>query len=331
VAGLVVLIMIGLGVARWRRRRPAAAFAIGWYLLTLLPVLDLVPLAPRALNMADRYAFIPSLGPCWLLAEMGAAGLDRLWPTRRGWAIRGAALAGGLLLAWVGSTLAYTPVWRNNVSLFTRVIRDHPLAAYGHQGLGLALLRAGRPPEAIAALEAAQRLAPNDAMVQLTLARAYVEHGRPQEGLRLLEEAEPRLGDQTAALLTRARLHLLRDEWDAAEGVLLRLLRRFPDHADAHAGLGYVRERRGDLRAAREAYGRAVALRPDLAWALLGLSRTLLELGAVAEAEQAAQAVLALRPGDPAASTLRRLAAAGQRDVSPPRPVRPPSIEETAQ
>ncbi|MBI4737541.1 MAG: hypothetical protein HY766_16015, partial [candidate division NC10 bacterium] len=152
-AGLALLILMAGLAVWWRGWWPVASFGLGWFLLALVPVLDLMPVSPRALNFAGRYLFIPTIG----LALLAGAVLARLLPagekdSQEAHAnpnphpvMRRVAIAASilLLLGWTVRTLTYIPVFRDDLRLFTRMADEVPGIALGHQNLGLALLQAG--------------------------------------------------------------------------------------------------------------------------------------------------------------------------------------------
>ena len=315
--GLTIATLSAAILVAWIRRYPAAAFALGWYLITMAPITDLFPLAPRGVNMADRYLFIPSLGICWLL---GLAGV-RLWDHAKAWSrqaimVLGAA-ATGILLAWTLSTLGYAAIWRDNITLFSSAVRTLPGCAFCYNNLGLALVRAGRIEEAIQALETAARLDPTDVRSLLSLARTYVESGRPREGFRILDRLERQGVQDKMYFMVRARAHMAVEEWDAAERVLRRGLERLPGLAEGHLSLGYVLERQGNPREAIAAYRRALALRGDLVWAYVGMARTQLQLGDTRAAASAARLALAMAPENSEAARILSEAEAGRGDLHP--------------
>ncbi|HEX4461843.1 MAG TPA: hypothetical protein VIA18_27875, partial [Polyangia bacterium] len=70
-AWLGVLVVV---VVLWRLKRPTLTFAFGWYALSLLPVLHVVPLLAY---YADRFAFVPSVGLAFAIAHGLAATATR--------------------------------------------------------------------------------------------------------------------------------------------------------------------------------------------------------------------------------------------------------------
>ena len=306
-AGLGLLILAGGLAAWWRWRRPVASFGLGWFFLALGPVLDIVPVSGRPMNFATRYLFISTIGLS-LLAGAGLARLlavpagppgavrpeaDRSRARRRWVAIAASAL---VIVGWSARSLTYLPVFRNDLQLFARVAREVPEMAQGHQNLGLALLKAGRPKDAMLALERAVAAEPTLGSARLALAYAYVANGRPAEGFRLLDEVSRRIGEEYGYVRTRAAAHLFRAEWRAAVEVLTRGLRRYPDAGEFHLFLGYAWEGLDDLPRAEAAYRRALALYPDVTGGRLSLAHLLVRAGRPAEGAALARAALRLEP-----------------------------------
>ena len=132
-------------VLAWRARQRWIAFGWLWYLVTLLPVIGLVQVGRQA--MADRYTYLPLVGPS-ILAAFGLAALTAAW--KHGAALRIAAGCAALA-GCVALTRAQVRTWKDDVSLFGHacaVTGPNFLAQYAYAG---ALHRAGRDEESIAA------------------------------------------------------------------------------------------------------------------------------------------------------------------------------------
>ncbi len=133
VLGLVVLAQIWMSGRDRVFALGAAAFWLG-----LLPVSNLVPLFQP---MADRFLYLPLVG----VALMAATLAERF---RRG------ALVLGILtlpLAWL--TLQQQKVWHNDLSLWQDTVKKNPMSYSAHNNLGSALINAGRPADALRALQ----------------------------------------------------------------------------------------------------------------------------------------------------------------------------------
>ncbi|HET8542579.1 MAG TPA: tetratricopeptide repeat protein [Anaeromyxobacter sp.] len=225
------------------RRRPSAPLGAAILVLPLLPALYVPVLGPNA--GAERYAYLPSAGAALILAAALEALRDRL--RLRAPAAR-AALAGAAALAIVAgaaATLRQNAVWRDDLTLWTDAVAKVPASPDANQALGIALLAAGRAPEAIAALERAVALDPALPQARVNLASSLLAQGRADEALAV-----------------------------ATDGA--RLL---PRVAEAHGVLGAALAAKGRWADAAEAYERALALNPRVAAIHNGAAAAYLELG----------------------------------------------------
>jgi tetratricopeptide (TPR) repeat protein len=109
--------------------------AWGYYVITLLPVLGIVQVGGQA--MADRYTYLPSLGPFILIGLIGA----ELWGKYRlrGAAVAGLVIAAAILIVGSLSFLTYkqTAVWKDSLSLWSyTAARDPEGDPLVHNNLG---------------------------------------------------------------------------------------------------------------------------------------------------------------------------------------------------
>ena len=137
--------------------------------------------------------------------------------------------------------------------------------------LGVVHLQAGDPGAALALLEQAARLRPQNADVLVNFGNALRESGRPQRALAALDRA----------------LHLK------------------PDAPQAHYNRALALQQLGDIDTALEAYERAIALQPRYLEAVFNRGVALQEARRYAEAEQAFGRALELDPNCPYAAGKR--------------------------
>lgn len=204
-ASAALLLAISFAAVRAGRRRPYLLVGWLWYLITLLPVIGIVQVGSQA--MADRYTYLPYLGPflalTWGAAEWLRGRAVRPWVQGL---LAAAVLAPLLALSWrqVGH-------WRNSVTLFShaaRVTRNNPVA---HQNLAAAYAEQGQFAEAVPEYQAASRLAPRSYRPHAALAAALQELGRNDEAIAECRRAlacwpeDYRSAYQAGTLLVRAR------------------------------------------------------------------------------------------------------------------------------
>jgi len=101
--------------------------AWGYFVITLVPVLGIVQVGGQ--SMADRYVYLPSLGP-FLAAGVVAAGMWEKMDgfTRWGQAMKLCSAAAGVLVlvALSSLTIAQTGPWKNGIDLWTYAIEKSP-------------------------------------------------------------------------------------------------------------------------------------------------------------------------------------------------------------
>jgi len=122
-----------LGILGWLLTKgltPATLFGSAWLIIFLLPVSGIIyfPSAP----MADRYLYVPAIG-VWLIISDQAVRLLPVGNSTRRYYIVAVTL---LLLLLAGLTFNRNFDWKNEIDLFTKVVKQYPNEAPGHAQLG---------------------------------------------------------------------------------------------------------------------------------------------------------------------------------------------------
>lgn len=250
-------------------RRPEGPLLAAGILLPMLPVLDLRLLIPEAL-VQDRYLYLSTAFalPAIALAVVTTVTRRRLPPAAPAVLVAALALASFLRLAPLRDS------FRDEISLFTRATRDAPANPLFHHRLGLALLEAGRVPEATASLSRALDLAPDDWVNAINLSLALGRAGKVEEALAA----------QQQALDIAARTGEMEGE---------------PRFATLFVQRGVTLERMGRVAEARDAFERATQVDPSLPSAWEGLARVAFAESDWAGGEAAARRFTELAPGSP--------------------------------
>jgi tetratricopeptide (TPR) repeat protein len=250
------LVAIGMvagasALCAWLARRQRLWLAAwGWFVVTLAPVLGIVQAGGQ--SMADRYTYLPSLGP-FLVAGLGAgAAVAGRWPARAPW-LRPAAAA--LLALWLAAlgylTVRQIGIWRDSLTLWSAVIRADPTGApLAYYNRGQAFMQAGQPARAAEDYATAGRLNPR-------YREAFFNRGVALEAMGRLDEA--------------------REEYE-------RALRIDPANHQALNNLGVLYGRSGSPERALELLTRAVAAAPSYASAYYNRGLTYALLGREPEA-----------------------------------------------
>jgi Flp pilus assembly protein TadD len=153
-------------------RRPYLAVGWFWYLVAMLPVIGMVQVGSQA--MADRYTYIPLIGPViglvWLVADWFKTNPSSKFMLAPATVILLAVCA--ILGRW------QVQLWENTVTLCEHTIAvttDNPSAQFC---LGAGLEQEGRLSEAMVHYRIQAALSPLDYRVHYSLARVYGKQGR---------------------------------------------------------------------------------------------------------------------------------------------------------
>jgi len=153
-----------------------------------------------------------------------------------------------------GESLHWLGLWRLNggdpqgaIAALAQLVDREPLRHGSMLHLGEALLRNGNRPAAEAAFTRASSSS-NPAFLRLLAQRVYA-HNYWQEAIAVLERAQQLAPDQLDTLLALARLHWEIYDLSAAEGLCRRVLELDPANTEVPYLLNALPGRRGDARA----------------------------------------------------------------------------------
>jgi hypothetical protein len=172
------------------KKRKLWLTAWGYYCITLLPVLGIVQVGGQ--SMADRYSYLPSLGP-FLITGLGAA-----WIWEKTYALKRtgpfvkliAGIAAACLLFFLSSaTIEQTGIWKNSLTLWTYVITKDPAVSFAYNNRGLTYDEMGRFDEAIADFDKSIALAPSDHQAYTNRGMLYGKIGQFDKAIDDFEKA----------------------------------------------------------------------------------------------------------------------------------------------
>jgi tetratricopeptide (TPR) repeat protein len=163
--------------------------AWGYYVVTLFPVLGIVQVGGQA--MADRYTYLPGLGP-FVVMGLGAAWLwDKAHALKKpGPLVKllGAAAACIVLVLSV-ATIEQTRIWKNSLSLWSYVIAKVPEASLAYNNRGLTYDEMGWFDKAIEDFDRAIALAPADHKAYTNRGMLFGKTGRFDKAIEDFKKA----------------------------------------------------------------------------------------------------------------------------------------------
>jgi protein O-mannosyl-transferase len=172
-----VLMCLSVAVIRLARSRRWLLVGWLWYLGTLIPVIGLIQVGLQA--MADRYTYIPLIGP-FIVIAWGSA---ELLSNRKH--ARAMAVAGSSIVLLVLAALTYRQVgyWQNSITLFEHTVavtRNNDLL---HYNLGQLLADEGKIEPAIEHFRQAVLIKPDQPTIHGKLGVLLMKQGRNNEAI----------------------------------------------------------------------------------------------------------------------------------------------------
>ena len=280
-------------------RRKFWLAAWGYYVVTLLPVLGLVQVGGQA--MADRYTYLPSLGPFLVAgvcaARIGESALFARQDVRIRKVLGVASLAVPVALAYL--TLSQIRIWRNSMDLWNYVIEKAPVkVSLAFSQRGAVLGKMGLTDRAIADLETAIVLNPYNFDAYMNLGVAFQRQGKIDQAREMVEKAIGAKPLAAEAYLYRGSLHEDSGQLDRAVADYTKAIVLEPDLAEAYNVRGVAFGKMGQLHRAIADYSEAIRLNPRLtdAYSNRGVAHVL--AGKQEDALEDFNAAVRLGPGD---------------------------------
>jgi tetratricopeptide (TPR) repeat protein len=208
------------------RRFKVIFFGIWWFLITLVPVYNLIPIFNP---LAERYLYIPIIGFCLAVASI-LYGISSK-ALKRPVAVNLATLTLVLAISGVYSTItiARNRDWKDDLTLWSKTVKQSPTSGIAHGSLGRAFQERGLLDQAIAEYRQAVKIMPNHFKAYYNLAVVYDQQG----------------------------------DFAKAIDSLKRSIAINPGFANAHYNLAVIYHKRGLMEKAIVHYKKVIELAPD--------------------------------------------------------------------
>jgi hypothetical protein len=172
------------------RRKRVLLSAWGYYLVTLFPVIGIVQVGQQ--SMADRYTYLPGLGPFLLLGLLAAWIWSTLGRLGRAPAAGFAGVATAIVMLFSLAFLAgqQIGIWKDNITLWTYVIEEEPnRVPLAYNNRGLAFSNQGWFEKAVSDFTAAITLNPYEYRYYNNRGEAFGKRGMYSQAINDYEKA----------------------------------------------------------------------------------------------------------------------------------------------
>ncbi len=291
--GIVVCGTIGLV---WKRT--ALGFVGAWVLLILSPTL-VVPIATEV--AAERRMYLPLAALVTLILAGGFSLLQmaarRVLPAAgRGWPL-GITAAAALMVAGVFAALDVRRLqtYENSMTIWQDTLSHQPDNCLALCNLGIELIAADRPQEALKLLQRALQIQPESPHVQQFFGAALLEQGEPGKAAEHLRKALAIRPDLAEAHDNLGRALVVLGQPQEAVKHLEIARKASPPTADLDAVLGLALMQSGRVQAGIEYLEEAQRLEPRRADIHATLGSALLQINRLDEAVKCYRQALAAR------------------------------------
>ncbi len=263
-SAVVLVIGITLVCAVMARKQKLLLSVWGYYVVTLIPVLGIVQVGHQ--EMADRYTYLPSIGP-FLLAGLGAAWGSAKSHKSGNWpaAARTLVLAGSIFifacLPYV--TIEQIGIWKNSIALWNYVIKMEPdRVPEAYYNRGLAFDKMGQLDRALADYDKAISLNPYFWGPSINRGLIYYKIGQLDRAVADFDHVISLNPAHAGAYYNRGLVFDKMGRLDKALADYDRAISLSPYDADAYNNRGLVFYKIGQLDRAIADFDHAIFLNP---------------------------------------------------------------------
>lgn len=270
-APLGVLGMIAVVWYFWEKHR-MVSFAFGFYLIGILPVLQLVPVGENI--VAERYAYVSTAGFFILIAWAAHE-----WYKQKQNSIGLIALASAAL-AFVLVTRERIPDWKDNLSLFKDVAEKYPNSPVAHNNTGYGYEQLKQYDKALYHYKIASSLRKNYADVLYNIGSVYGEDlNMLDSGIFYLHKAIEANPKKTEAYNNMGTFYYKKGILDSAIHYYGLVLEDKPEYPLGWYNLACVYFGQEKFPEALDAYQKSVKYDPGFGEGWLSLGNTWAKLG----------------------------------------------------
>lgn len=258
----ILFILLMVAAIALRNTRREFAFGLLFYIISLVPVYNLVPIYHQ---FAERYLYLPMAG----FAVISTFIATLLY--RRS---RYALILFFICVALFSSGVVNrNKIWADTYSLWRDTVKKKPYSIVAHNNLGCAYYDLEVYDEAVNEFRIASGLNPKEANFYYNIGNVYYKRGLFKEALPPYLKAVELRTEDPKFHLGLGKAYFNNDQYDMAEREFLLTLRYDQGSVNAHYRLGMLYLRKGDREAAKKEFKEALRLDPANEPTLRAISR----------------------------------------------------------
>lgn len=279
---LTVSLISGTVYLYWKNRQ--AGFWAAWFWVAILPNLNIIPLS---VVMADRYLYLPMIGPSVVLA-IALFGPVKTWTLKRfpknvSWLY----VASGILVILI-AVISHTRslIWKNDLALWsdtvTRVQHGIP-----YTNLGASYIQVGKIEEAKKLFEKSIEVTPAYSLAYQNLGRLYLQENNLLKAEEYFLKVLSLTPQNPFVSLMLSNIYVTRGDLERAYSIINEGLKYTPGEPSLLNLKANILTRKGELQEPLEIYRGLTSLEPGSYSNWYNYGAVLSKLGRTEEAENA--------------------------------------------
>jgi len=279
------------------RKHKELQISVFWFLLFLLPVVNIIPLVSNTL-IADRYAYFSLMGFALAVATIICIGTTRI--------ITVAVVI--LCSAYAITDFRQNNVWKDDGTLFTRMANDAPEMFIGYRNLGLYYYNKGETDNTLYNLAIACSKADIPPLYLTGAASMFIEANKLDKAEELLLKSLTREPANPEPYLLLNMIYERKGNTELAASYLVKARKSIPGFETELGRMAEIFSREGEDFIAAHKYTnaknilwRALLANPDFVPALVAMGRLGYEQGDFTNAARYLEKAIALDPSSASA------------------------------
>ena len=281
-----IVALLALSIS-WARKKRLISFSILWFFINLIIESSFIGLE----MIFEHRLYLPMVGFSLLVAYS----VFHYLPNRR---TLTAGLCVIIIMVLGYGTYVRNRTWKDEVTLWSDVVKKNPLSHRGYSNLGMALTHKGRFKEAIHNCKLSLRINADNPEAYNNLGNALIRQGKVDEAIKQFIKALTKKPDFVSA---RNNLGLALERQGKMGDAVYQYneaLKISPDHTSARINLGLALIRQEKIHEAVYQYKEALRIDPENTEAHMNLGVILGRQGKVQEAIYHYQVALRTNPNN---------------------------------
>ncbi|MEQ8221525.1 MAG: tetratricopeptide repeat protein, partial [Candidatus Eremiobacterota bacterium] len=236
-------------------------FAMLFFLITILPVIQLIPVPPGI--GADRYTYIPSLGYFYILSE----GFVRIYRKKSNTRLKTLLTILLIIIIITLSSLSYkrTLVWKDSITLWSDVLKNYPDIVIAWNNRGIAYMEKNEYDRAIDDFDHSIKLDASYGEAYYNLGNTYYKKQEYDKALRNFNYALKLNNSHVKAYINRGTLYYNTGNYDLALSDINRALTLDPYSYIAYTARGNVYFEKKEYKKSLADYNQSLKIAPNFA------------------------------------------------------------------